>query len=229
MNRKKIIFLLQIITVSLVSLFTILFLIDGIRLGFTSFFNHETGEEIIVREWTWIIPWIMSLIISLGFWVITYFYKKNMTNTDKIKKITVWWLIYLICGLILFSFFWLLALFLINYLTISFFLFCIILGIVFIINIIFLSIEIDNYRIRNDFEIINTDMVIAYRLMLVSTIISGFILIPLLWMIPMTIKTKKLTYTNENKTGFGVWVFLFGGLFGTICSIIIIASNPKNK
>ncbi|AAT75794.1 unknown transmembrane protein [Mesoplasma florum L1] len=227
MNRKKIIFLLQIITASLVSLFTILFLIDGIRLGVTSFFDHETGKEIIVREWTWIIPWIMSLLTSTGFWIITYFYKKNMTNTNKNKKITVWWLIYLICGLILFSIFQLLGIFLFHYFTISFFLSWIILGIVLIINIIFLSIEIDSNRIRNDFEIINTDMVIAYRLMLVSTIISGFVLIPLLWMIPMTIKTKKLTYTDENKTGFGVLVFLFGGLFGTICSIIIIASSSK--
>ena len=57
----------------------------------------------------------------------------------------------------------------------------------------------------------------AFILCLISTIISGFALIPLIWCIPMTIHVYKAYKGEEDlSVGFKVCVLLFVNLIGGI-------------
>ncbi len=63
----------------------------------------------------------------------------------------------------------------------------------------------------------------AFILCLISTISMGFLLIPLAWCIPMTIKVYK-AYKNDEKlsVGFDVCVLLFVSLIG---GILLLCDN----
>lgn len=57
----------------------------------------------------------------------------------------------------------------------------------------------------------------AFILCLISTIVSGFVLIPLIWCIPMTIHVYKAYKGEEDlSVGFKVCVLLFVNLIGGI-------------
>lgn len=69
----------------------------------------------------------------------------------------------------------------------------------------------------------STLTLIAYIIMLISTILSGFALIPLIWMIPMTIKTyHAYKGTEQLSTGFKVCVLIF---CNTISGILLLVDN----
>ena len=64
---------------------------------------------------------------------------------------------------------------------------------------------------------------IAYIFMLLTTIFSGIALIPLIWMIPMTIKTyRAYKGTEKLSTGFKICVLIF---CNTISGILLLVDN----
>lgn len=66
----------------------------------------------------------------------------------------------------------------------------------------------------------------AFILCLITTITSGFFLIPLIWTIPMTIKVYK-AYQGEEQlsVGFDVCVLLFVNM---IAGILLLVDNEEN-
>ncbi len=63
----------------------------------------------------------------------------------------------------------------------------------------------------------------AFILCLISTIVSGFLLIPLAWCIPMTIKVyKAYKEDTELSVGFDVCVLLFVNMIG---GILLLCDN----
>ena len=57
----------------------------------------------------------------------------------------------------------------------------------------------------------------AFVLNLISTICLGFFLIPLAWMIPMTVRSYKIYKgTQKNTTGFAVCDLIFCSLIGGV-------------
>ncbi|ALD65989.1 hypothetical protein [Spiroplasma cantharicola] len=62
----------------------------------------------------------------------------------------------------------------------------------------------------------------AYIFSIVSTVLSSFLLIPLAWMIPMTIATKKSIGDNKPHIALGICSIFFMGILGFICGILIL-------
>ncbi|QHX36503.1 hypothetical protein [Spiroplasma sp. BIUS-1] len=75
-------------------------------------------------------------------------------------------------------------------------------------------------------EFMNQQMKIGYAFMIVGTVLSSFLLIPLLWTIPMTLKTKSLITVYRDATVLGVCAILFVSTLGGI--FILLANNPQN-
>ncbi|AAT75793.1 unknown transmembrane protein [Mesoplasma florum L1] len=89
--------------------------------------------------------------------------------------------------------------------------------------------KINQINNKNKLEVsVNNDILIAYYFLIASTIIYAILIIPLIWLIPMTLKTKRLAYNFEKRTGFGIWVLLFGGVFGLISGILLITNRIEN-
>jgi len=66
----------------------------------------------------------------------------------------------------------------------------------------------------------------AYILSVISTVFSAFLfLIPLCWMIPMTIATKKAIGDGQEHIALGVCQIIFGLAFGLISGILILVGN----
>ncbi len=65
----------------------------------------------------------------------------------------------------------------------------------------------------------------AFILCLISTISAGFLLIPLIWMIPMTVKVYK-AYQGEEElsVGFDVCTLLFVNM---IAGILLLVDNEE--
>ncbi|AVN59732.1 hypothetical protein [Mesoplasma florum] len=89
--------------------------------------------------------------------------------------------------------------------------------------------KIDQINNENKIGVsINNDILIAYYFLIASTIIYAILIIPLIWLIPMTLKTKRLAFNFEKRTGFGIWVLLFGGVFGLISGILLMTNRIEN-
>lgn len=68
---------------------------------------------------------------------------------------------------------------------------------------------------------------IAYRFMIVATVILGFAIIPLAWCIPMTIRAKRKIPEAPRTIGLGICAILFMGLFGIVAGILLLIQNEK--
>ena len=68
---------------------------------------------------------------------------------------------------------------------------------------------------------------IAYRFMIVATVILGFAIIPLAWCIPMTIRAKRKIPGAPRTIGLGICAILFMGLFGIVAGILLLIQNEK--
>lgn len=70
----------------------------------------------------------------------------------------------------------------------------------------------------------------AFILNLITTITCGILLIPLIWMIPMTIKSYKI-YKGEEEitTGFAICDLLFVDIISGILLLIAQDENSTNK
>ncbi|AOG60304.1 hypothetical protein SHELI_v1c03490 [Spiroplasma helicoides] len=76
---------------------------------------------------------------------------------------------------------------------------------------------------------INSNMQVAYVFMIISCIIGAFfLLIPLAWLIPMTLSTKKLITDYRKATGLGVCQLLFTSIFGIVAGILVLTNNEKD-
>jgi len=63
----------------------------------------------------------------------------------------------------------------------------------------------------------------AFVLSLISTIVAGFLIIPLAWMIPMTVRSWGIYKgTKKNTVAFGVCALLF---LNTISGILLLISG----
>jgi hypothetical protein len=63
----------------------------------------------------------------------------------------------------------------------------------------------------------------SYILMIISTVFMSFLfLIPLAWMIPMTLATKRAQTDGQQHTALGVCTILFAWPFGLIAGIFIL-------
>lgn len=71
----------------------------------------------------------------------------------------------------------------------------------------------------------NTLKMVAFVLMIVSTVSCGLLLIPLIWCIPMIIKVKRSMDTGEPlSTGFKVCTLLFVNL---IAGVLLLCDNNQ--
>lgn len=88
--------------------------------------------------------------------------------------------------------------------------------------VIFTNKYKEKYNTYN--EKINT----AYKLMLAGTIINSFLILPLAWLIPMTLKTKKLIYVYDESTTLGLCSMIFGNIFNFIAGLFILNNKPSD-
>ena len=74
----------------------------------------------------------------------------------------------------------------------------------------------------------NTDTLglVAKILMIISTVVSGLYIIPLAWMLPMTLSLSKKLKNNEPiSVGFKVCILLFAN---TIAGILLLCMKDEN-
>lgn len=62
----------------------------------------------------------------------------------------------------------------------------------------------------------------AYILLILSCCTMGLLLIPLAWLIPMTLAAKKRIGNPEPAVGLGVCSILFAAFFGIIAGILLL-------
>ncbi|AHI52433.1 hypothetical protein [Spiroplasma culicicola] len=60
----------------------------------------------------------------------------------------------------------------------------------------------------------------AYILNIISTIATAIVLIPLIWTIPMTIKSKKIIGDGQEHVAFGVCSLFFTNIISGILTLI---------
>ncbi|WP_342275453.1 hypothetical protein [Spiroplasma endosymbiont of Cantharis lateralis] len=67
----------------------------------------------------------------------------------------------------------------------------------------------------------------AYICSIISTVLASFLLIPLIWMIPMTIATKKTIGDNQPHIALGICSIFFMGLLGLVSGILILIPEEQ--
>ncbi|ASP28475.1 hypothetical protein SCORR_v1c07030 [Spiroplasma corruscae] len=68
---------------------------------------------------------------------------------------------------------------------------------------------------------------VAYKLMIISTVFLGFFIIPLAWMIPMTIATKSRITEKKDSISLGICCILFCGTLGLVAGILLLIENSN--
>ncbi|WP_381415063.1 hypothetical protein NPX79_03555 [Spiroplasma endosymbiont of Anurida maritima] len=66
----------------------------------------------------------------------------------------------------------------------------------------------------------------AYILSIIGTVFSGILILPLAWMIPMTIAIKKTIYDGKEHIALGICTIFFMP-FGIISGILILVSKDE--
>ncbi len=69
---------------------------------------------------------------------------------------------------------------------------------------------------------------IAYILMIVSTVLSSFLIITLAWMIPMTLAVKKRVNEYSDSLVLGICCLLFTGTFGFVSGILLLVNKQES-
>ncbi|AKM53790.1 hypothetical protein [Spiroplasma eriocheiris] len=62
----------------------------------------------------------------------------------------------------------------------------------------------------------------AYIMLILSCCTIGLLLIPLAWLIPMTLAAKRRIGNSESAVGLGVCSILFAGFFGLVEGILLL-------
>ncbi|AXK50957.1 hypothetical protein [Spiroplasma alleghenense] len=73
----------------------------------------------------------------------------------------------------------------------------------------------------------NNSMNIAYVMMILACISMCWLIIPLIWLIPMTLKTKALVNEYRPAAALGICEILFGALFGLIAGILVLINSES--
>jgi hypothetical protein len=66
----------------------------------------------------------------------------------------------------------------------------------------------------------------AYILMIVITVVTAFFIIPMCWMIPMTLSTKRAINDKKEHIALGVCMLLFCGILPGI--LMLISKGTEN-
>lgn len=71
---------------------------------------------------------------------------------------------------------------------------------------------------------------IAYVCMIIATILTCWLVLPLLWMVPMTILTKNAVNDNKPHIALGICEIIFSlTIFGLIAGIFLLLSHTYNS
>ncbi len=68
----------------------------------------------------------------------------------------------------------------------------------------------------------------SYILMIISTVFLAILIIPMAWMIPMTIRTKAKIEGEHPTIALGVCAILFCGPLGIAAGILLLIANEKD-
>ncbi|AGM24902.1 hypothetical protein [Spiroplasma chrysopicola] len=70
---------------------------------------------------------------------------------------------------------------------------------------------------------------VSYGLMIAGTVLTSVFILPLAWMIPLTVLTKKQLNNPKGSVGLGVCCILFGFMFGIVAGILLLITDESIK
>ncbi|AGM25930.1 hypothetical protein SSYRP_v1c03360 [Spiroplasma syrphidicola EA-1] len=70
---------------------------------------------------------------------------------------------------------------------------------------------------------------VSYGLMIAGTVLTSVFILPLAWMIPLTVLTKKQLNNPKPSIALGVCCILFAFIFGLVAGILLLIQDDSIK